>query len=111
MRPVDPHQLDVRALGEALVVLDQRPEPAYLVPGGLAADDGVWVADRDRRQLDRFAHDVQRLRRPDVDLSDVELDLAAAQACRDLPWPDADPDRLLPAPSREPAGSDARPVP
>jgi hypothetical protein len=48
---VDPHELDIRALGEAWVVLDQRPEAQDLVACGIAGDHGVGIPDRDRCEL------------------------------------------------------------
>src|SRR3954470_11471049 len=93
VRPVDAHELDVRALGEALVRLHERPEPAHLGAVRLASDYGVRVADGDGRQLDALPPGVDRLRLPDLDLPQVELDLASAEPSGHFARSDADPHR------------------
>ena len=52
---VDPQELDVRALGKARVVLDQRSESQQIGAVGLPPDHRVRIADRDRRELDLLA--------------------------------------------------------
>ncbi len=92
VRPVDANQLDVRAKGEALVVLDQRAQAEELVALRLAADDCMRVADRDRDELDGLVADVDRLRLPHLDRADVHLDLlAVAHRGDDLARPDGNP--------------------
>src|SRR4051794_11177622 len=58
---VDAHQLDVRALREATVSLDQRTEPEKLVAFRITSHDRMRIPDRDRRELDVLAADVDRL--------------------------------------------------
>ena len=82
---VHPDELDVRAFREALVVLDQRAEPQQLGAVGMPPDDGVRVADRDRRQLDLLAVDVDRLGLADLDGTHLLLDLALAAHRRAAP--------------------------
>ena len=51
--PVDANELDVRALGEPGVRLDERAEAEQVVARRIVEPDhGVRVADRDRCQLD-----------------------------------------------------------
>ena len=57
--------------------LDARPEPSQLTALGLAADDGVRVADRHRRELNPLVAEIEQLTRPHLDLSDIEADEAA----------------------------------
>src|SRR5262245_25819982 len=45
VRTVHADELDVRALREALMPLEQRAEPQQLLAPGLSANDGVRVAD------------------------------------------------------------------
>ena len=52
---VDPHELDVRALGKTWMVLDQRSELQQVGAVGFPPDDRMWIPDRDRRELDLFA--------------------------------------------------------
>src|SRR4051812_11640582 len=107
IRTVHAHELDVRALREPLVVLDERPEPQQVAAVRLPADDGVRIADRDRRELDRLAVNVDRLPLSHLDLADVHLDLVAtAHAPADLARADANGDLVLAASPREPARGD-----
>src|SRR5205814_9138692 len=77
VRTVDPDELDVRAFRKACVPLDAGPEPPQLGALGFAADHGVRVADRHRRELDPLVAEVEQLRLPHFDLPDVEPDEAA----------------------------------
>ena len=52
VQAVDPHELDVRPLREALVHLDQRAEPQQRRRDQARAHDRMRVADRDGGQLD-----------------------------------------------------------
>ena len=109
---VDAHELDVRPRREALVVLDERAEAEELGAVGVAADDRVRVADRDRRELDLGAVDRERLRGADLHSAHLGLDLEpAAHARDDLARPDGDDDLVGAAPAGQPAGGDARAVP
>ena len=56
------------------MTLDARTEPEQLAALRLAADDGMRVAHRDGRELDLLVPEVERLRLPHLDRTDVELD-------------------------------------
>jgi hypothetical protein len=102
---LDADDLDVRALGEPRVRLEERSDADDL--GGIAADDGVRVPDRHADELDPL----DRLGRADRDRPELLLHLGAAQHARaDLAVADADADALCPGPLREPARGDSRPV-
>ena len=51
---LDPDELDICPVGEALVHLQLRAQPKELRPYRVAADDGVRVADGHCGQLDPF---------------------------------------------------------
>ena len=112
MLAVHADELDVRALREARVVLDQRAKTEQLGAIRHSLDHSVRVADRDRSQLDLVAVDVDRLRLPDGDRAHLLLDVATtAQPCQDRAWADEDPHLVGAGPPRQPARSDARAVP
>ena len=75
---VGAHELDVRALGEALVPLTSGPERRSSSRSG-SPEDRVGVADRHRRELEALAVELERLRAADVDLAEVDLDVVALQ--------------------------------
>jgi hypothetical protein len=58
MRTVDTHELDIRPLRETRVSLEQRAEPEQVPTFRFSPDDGVRIADRNRRELDLLAVDV-----------------------------------------------------
>src|SRR5438034_3137286 len=111
VRAVDLDELHVGASREALVLLDERAQAQKLGSVRVAADDGVRVPDRHRRELDRLAADVDRLRLAHLDLAHLLLHFTvAAQPGADDALPDEDPDPVVSAAPREPAGGDARTV-
>ena len=109
-RRVGPHELDVRALREALVALDKWAEPQQLIALRLAPEDGVRVADRDRRELEALAADLDRLGRADLGEPEIDLDLVSADTGGDEPLAQAHAGEGDPAPPREPECGDPRPV-
>ena len=56
--------------------LDPRAEPEQLAALGFPAHDCMRIADRDRREVDTFVADVERLGLPHFDRPDVELDVS-----------------------------------
>src|SRR5262245_23090264 len=109
---VHAHQLDVRALREARVMLDQRAETEQFGAIRQALDHGMRVPDRDRGELDVLAVDLDRLRLPDVDRAHLLLDVALAAEPREHhARADEEPNLVGAAPSRKPARRDPRAVP
>src|SRR6266545_4037 len=99
---VHAHELDVRTLRKARMILDERPEPQELGAVGLPSDNGMRVPDRDGREGGREPVDVQAFGRRDLDGSHVHLD---------LPRADDDGHVLEAGAPGEPAGRDASSVP
>ena len=81
---VDPHELDVRALGEAWMVLDERAESKEVVTCRLVEPDHrMWIADRHGCQLDP----VDNLRLADSDLPHVGVRCQSIQHASSDPSP------------------------
>src|SRR4051812_1848608 len=111
MVAVDAYELDVRPLGEALVMLDERAEAQQLGAVGQPLDDGMRVPDRHRRELYLLAVHLDRLRRGHLDLAHPLLDFTlASQPCRDEPRPDQDAPLVGAGAAGEPACGDPRAV-
>ena len=111
VRPVDTHELHVRALGKTRVTLDSRTEPEQLAAFGLATDDSVWIAHRHRREVDSLVTEVERLRLPHFHLSDVQRDVAVrTDHGVEVARPDRDRDALGTRLAREPGCNDANAV-
>jgi hypothetical protein len=85
--------------------VEQRADAPDLA--GIAEDDGMGIADRDRHDLDAG----DELGFADLEHAELLLHLAVGkQARRDLARSDADHDAVEPGPVGEPAGRDACPV-
>ena len=111
VRTVDPDELDVRPLREALVALDQRAEPEEVVATRVEPDDCVRVPDGHRRELDPLIAELDRLGLPHLDLSDPHRDRAVV-ADRRRVGAAGDADRHLRRPRRgaQPGRRDPAPV-
>jgi hypothetical protein len=111
VRAVGAHELDVRPPREALVPLDERPEAEELPAGRLAPDDRMRVADSHRRELDAFALHLERLRPPDLDRAEVDLDIAVLHPGRNRPVAETHAGEGDPTSPSEPHGGDPGAVP
>src|SRR6266545_473980 len=67
------HELDVRTLRKARMILDERPEPQELGAVGLPSDNGMRVPDRDGREGEREPVDVQAFGRRAVGVPDDDV--------------------------------------
>src|SRR4051812_27579463 len=74
VRAVDTYELHVRAVREAWVPFEQRPETQELVAVRIATDHGMWIAHRDGRELQVLAAGIDCLRLPHVGTPGVEDD-------------------------------------
>ena len=108
---VDTHELHVRPLGKAGMVLDERAEPQELRALGISADDRVRVADGDGRELERQSVDFELLRIANLHAPHLGLNLEpSSHRCSDLPRADRHPDLVPSRLARQPTRSDPRPV-
>src|SRR5439155_15127575 len=90
--------------------LDQGAEAEELVPVAVATHNRVRVADGARRDLELLAVDVQHFRPSDLDLADVDLDLAPVDSRAQHPLAEPEPDVRDPGSLGEPPRGDPRAV-
>ena len=93
------------------MLLEQRTEGQDGVPVRRPLDDGVWVANVNRREFNRLTADLESFDLADDHGSEVLFhELPVAHPCLDLPRANRDGDLGRAGPLGEPPGDDARTV-